>query len=192
MSSSRMLVVAAALAAVVGCDRSPTAPSTVHHFSPSSGPMFDQVGSEARQSVSGHYEFVGINTGNDFKYSLTAIRHADLTVSGEVEERTTFGGRDSLVRSMHGTVTCFVISGNTAFIAGIVDRVVSYAAGQENLVPGAGFRLVVVDNGNGANDPPDMGSNARFGLPASSQAFCNAPFTFNLEPIDHGNIDIHP
>jgi hypothetical protein len=122
---------------------------------------------------------------------LSAIRHADLSVSGEVEERTTFEATGDLVRTMHGTVTCFTIIGNTAFIAGIVDKVESFAPGQENLIPGAGFRLVVVDNGNGG-DPPDAGSNARFGLPASSQQFCENAVPFNLEPIQHGNITVRP
>jgi len=192
MPFSRTLLLVCAAVATLGCDRSATSPTRTRQLTLAGGPAFDDTDGDRTQGVSGHYEFVGINTGNDFTYSLTAIRHVNGTVSGEVDERTTFGGKDNLQREMHGTVTCFTIIGNTAFIAGIVDRVVTYVPGQENLVPGAGFRLNVVDNVNGANDPPDQGSNARFGLPASSRAFCNNPVPFNLEDIDHGNIEIHP
>lgn len=177
--------------ALVACDRTPMMPDPSRIVTPPAA-SFDREASDVMEGATGHYEFVGINTGNDFKYSLSAIRHADGTISGEVEERTTFNETGDLVRDMHGTVTCLTIVGNTAFVAGIVDRVVSYAPGQENLVPGAGFRLVVVDNGNGAKDPPDLGSNARFGLPATSAAFCEHPVPFNLEPIEHGNIEIRP
>jgi hypothetical protein len=179
-----------AIMATASCDSVSKVSAVSRQFQ--AGPAFDQAGADAMQAATGHYEFVGINTNNDFTYSLSAIRHMDGTVSGEVEERTTYFPTDTLVREMHGTVTCFRITGNTAFIAGIVDRVVTYAPGQENLGPGAGFRLVVVDNGNGAHDPPDQGSNARFGLPATSQAFCDNGLPFNLEDIQHGNIEIRP
>lgn len=190
MSSKHAAIVAILMLNLAACERSPIAPAPRRMMPPPVA--FDQEAADAMQSVTGHYEFVGINTGNDFKYSLSAIRHVNGDVSGEVEERTTFNATGDLVRDMHGTVTCFVIAGNTAFIAGIVDRVESFAPGQENLQPGAGFRMVVVDNGNGDDDQQDLGSNARFGLPASSQNFCNNPFTFNLEPIEHGNIVIRP
>jgi hypothetical protein len=190
MSPKYAAVVILATLALAGCERSPMVTGVSRNFSRSGGPTFDVDAEDAddMQAATGHYEFVGVNTLNDFKYSVSAHRHMDGSVSGEVEERTTFSLTGDLVRDMHGTVTCFTIVGNTAFIAGIVDRVVSYAPGQENLVPGAGFRLVVVDNGNGANDPPDQGSNARFGLPATSQAFCDHPSAFNLEDIQHGNV----
>jgi hypothetical protein len=174
------------------CDPASRVSAVSQKPQPDAAPAFDAEGAESMQAVTGHYEFVGTNTNNDFKYSLSAIRHMDGSVSGEVEERTTYSPTGDLVREMHGTVTCFRIAGNTAFVAGIVDRVVSYAPGQENLVPGAGFHLVVTDNGNGAHDPPDQGSNARFGLPATSQAFCDQGVPFNLEDIQHGNIEVRP
>jgi hypothetical protein len=129
------------------------------------------------------------------RYSIAAIRHEDGSVSGEVEERTVYDPTGDFVRSTHGDVTCFSIVGKMAFIAGIVDRVESLAPNQQNLIPGAFFRLVVVDNGNGNDDPPDMGSNMRFGDPTLPQfqnmQYCNfAPF--NLEAIDHGNVTVRP
>jgi hypothetical protein len=174
---------------LTACERNSTAPGDGTRLSAGT-PLLDENGPDEMPAVTGHYEFVGVNTGNDFKYSLSAVRHMDGSVSGEVEERATFNATGDLVRDMHGTVTCFTIVNDTAYIAGIVDRVLSLVPAQKNLGPGDGFRLVVVDNGNGAGDPPDEGSNARFGLPASSAAFCARPVPFNLEPIEHGNVEI--
>jgi hypothetical protein len=142
---------------------------------------------DMKQSVTGHYQFVGINTGNDFKYSVAAIRHEDGSVSGEFEERVTLASTGEFIRQTHGTVTCFEIVGNMARIGGLVDH-----ATDPRFLPGTEFRLVVVDNGKGADDPPDLGSNARFGAPGTAQAFCDAGTQFNLEPVEHGNIEVRP
>jgi hypothetical protein len=142
---------------------------------------------DVMQSVTGHYQFVGINTGNDFTYSLTGIRHEDGSVSGEFEERVVLNSTGEFIRQTHGTVTCFQIVGNTARIGGLVDQ-----ATDPRFLPGTEFRLVVVDNGDGASDPPDLGSNARFGFPGTAQAFCDTGTAFNLEPVEHGNVEVRP
>jgi hypothetical protein len=142
---------------------------------------------DLKQSVTGHYQFVGINTGNDFKYSVAAIRHDDGSVSGEFEERVTLASTGEFIRQTHGTVTCFQIVGNVARIGGLVDN-----ATDPRFLPGTEFRLIVVDNGQGASDPPDLGSNARFGFPGTAQAFCDAGTAFNLEPVQHGNVEVRP
>jgi hypothetical protein len=146
-----------------------------------------ELTADGKQSVTGHYQFVGINTGNDFKYSLSAIRHDDGSVSGEFEERVLLASTGEFIRQTHGTVTCFRIVGNMARIGGLVDH-----ATDPRFLPGTEFRLVVVDNGNGASDPPDLGSNARFGFPGTAQAFCNAGTAFNLEAVQHGNVEVRP
>ena len=201
MPSPRAALVLVAAFALGGCDHTPTSPA--RHATPALAanvdaaeePSLDAALPGSMQSVTGHYEFVGLTTLNDFKYSIAAIRHEDGSVSGEVEERTVFDPTGAFVRSMHGDVKCFSIVGNMAFIAGIVDRVESLAPNQEGLIPGAFFRLVVVDNGNGNDDPPDMGSNVRFGDPRLPQfqdmKYCTfAPF--NLQAIEHGNIIVRP
>jgi hypothetical protein len=194
MSSNRARIAVAATLVLLACDRNPSAPGAELRTPTFSSADLEaaNVDVDARQSVTGHYEFVGVNTGNDFKYSFSAVRHLDGSVSGEVEERTTLDATGELQRTMHGTVTCFTIIGNMAFVAGIVDRVLTFVPGQENLVPGAGFRFVVVDNGNGSEDPADLGSNARFGVPSSSAAFCENGVAFNLTPVEHGNVVVWP
>jgi hypothetical protein len=142
---------------------------------------------DTKQSVTGHYQFVGINTGNDFNYSVAAIRHDDGSGSGEFEERVILASTGEFIRQTHGTVTCFQIVGNIARIGGVVDQ-----ATDPRFLPGTEFRLIVVDNGNGASDPPDLGSNARFGFPGTAQAFCDAGTAFNLEPVQHGNVEVRP
>jgi hypothetical protein len=172
---------------LVACDRNSdppiTAPDTAVHVEVQ--PVSDAADPDVKQAVTGHYQFVGVNTGNDFKYSLSAIRHQDGSVSGEFEERVTFAETGDFIRQTHGTVTCFEIVGNAARIGGLVDN-----ATDPRFLPGTEFRLIVVDNGQGANDPPDKGSNARFGFPGTAEAFCNAGTAFNLEDIDHGNVEI--
>jgi hypothetical protein len=145
------------------------------------------VAADLKQSVTGHYQFVGINTGNDFKYSVAAIRYEDGSVSGEFEERVLLASTGEFIRQTHGTVTCFQIVGNMARVGGLVDQ-----ATDPRFLPGTEFRLVVVDNGEGTSDPPDLGSNARFGIPGTAQAFCDAGTAFNLEPVQHGNVEVRP
>jgi hypothetical protein len=177
--------------ALVGCERNPGATITAPTATPADKSL--NVGevaasnTDAMQSVTGHYQFVGINTGNDFKYSFSAIRHNDGSVSGEFEERVLFASTGEFIRQTHGTVTCFQIVGNAARIGGVVDQ-----ATDPRFLPGTEFRLVVEDNGTGASDPPDRGSNARFGFPGTAEAFCNAGTAFNIEDIQHGNIEVRP
>ena len=139
---------------------------------------------DVKQSVTGFYQFDGDLNGNNFKYAVSAIRHDDGSVSGEFEERV-LDPAGELVRHTHGVVTCFEIVGNIARIGGILDHAVNPLPD-----PIPQFHLIVADNGNGASGARDFGSNARFGLPA--QQFCDAGQAFNLEPIDHGNIEIRP
>ena len=178
--------------ALVGCERNPSAAITAPAAAPGERSLqlseVDAVNNaDEKQSVTGHHQFVGINTGNDFKYSLSAIRHDDGSVSGEFEERVILASTSEFIRQTHGTVTCFQIVGNLARIGGVVDH-----ATDPRFLPGTEFRLIVEDNGNGASDPPDRGSNARFGVPGSAQAFCNAGTAFNLEDVQHGNIEVRP
>jgi hypothetical protein len=195
--SSRVALSLIAAIAIAGCDRAPTSPA--RHMTPPVTRSVDHAADAPitqalpglMQSVTGHYELIGQVTNFDYKYSFSAIRHEDGSVSGEIEERTTDNATGDFLRSMHATVTCFTIIGRMAFLAGIVDRVESEVPGQELLVPGAFFRLNVVDNGNG-DDPPDLGSNVRFGDPRIQPKFCDNLVPFNLEPIQHGNITVRP
>ena len=174
--------------AIIACEGNSDPGTTGPTFAPTA-PTFSAEASTPNgfQSVTGHYQFVGINTGNDFKYSFSAIRHVDGSISGEFEERVVLNSTGDFVRQTHGTVTCLQIVGKMARIGGLVDQ-----ATDPRFLPGTEFRLVVVDNGQGQSGDPDLGSNARFGVPGSARTFCNAGTAFNLEPVEHGNIEVRP
>ena len=141
----------------------------------------------AQDSVTGHAEFVNA-VGNHIRYSLTAIRQRDGSVSGEVEEHAeTAAG--VFVRRGHGTVICFTVNGNIARVAGTIDSI----RGAGVPAPGNAFILTVVDNGEGANDPPDLASTpATVSSLAVAATHCATGIERPLFPIDRGNIQVRP
>jgi hypothetical protein len=141
------------------------------------------------QSVTGHYEYSGSVTGNYFKYSLSAIRHADGSVSGEVEERLTVAATGEFVRRSHGTVTCLTVVGNRARIGFMFDQY----EGEPVLPPDRTHGIItVVDNGEGANAvAPDSAANNPGGVTADrAQLFCDVGFDRPMRAVEHGNIQV--
>src|SRR5262249_18550305 len=124
-------------------------------FVPLSGLQPEAAAQGVEESVTGHVEFVNRNNPANIvlvRYSVNAIRHSDGSVSGEVQgERRNEAGH--LISHGHGTVTCFTLVGNIALIGGKVDR----NEPPLNSVL-TDFRLTVIDNGQGSNDPPDIAS----------------------------------
>ncbi|NUO62596.1 MAG: hypothetical protein HOQ11_16870 [Gemmatimonadaceae bacterium] len=148
-------------------------------------------GNGVDESVTGHYEYFGATTGNYFQYSVSAIRHGDGSVSGEVEERVTIGAPDGgLVRRTHGPVTCMTVVGNRARIAYHIEQ-------YETTVqppPGVDHGIItVVDNGEGANAIPDSAANNPGAVtPARAQLFCDVGFARPFREVEHGNIQVRP
>ena len=107
------------------------------------------------------------------RYSVSAIRHADGTVSGQFEE---FSEQDGGQR-IHATVVCFTVAGNTARLAARLD--------QSNVSFGpVGSYVVwsVIDNGEGRADSPDETTDIFFGgTRAQAEFHCNVGF--NLAPF---------
>lgn len=98
------------------------------------------------ESVTGHVDFVN-PFGNRVTYSLSAIKHADGTVTGEFEVHVEVTASGALLLKSHATITCFtIVAGNIALIGGVIDRRDPPAP------PGIteGF-ITVVDNGQGEN-----------------------------------------
>lgn len=155
-----------------------------------SGPnaAFDRVdaaASGAQQRVTGHATILLPSFGNaEEKYSSNAIRHADGTVSGQFELKS---AQDGGLR-IHGDVVCFTIVGNRARIAGRVDQ------SNTTLVPEGTYVVwTVVDNGEGAKDPPDQTSDF-FGPFSEAAATAHCAIGFNLAPflpVLHGNLQVH-
>jgi hypothetical protein len=194
---SNTLTTSLLLAAVVltGCERTPA--SDVAAPVPSSTNRADVVADDpaageegVEQSVTGHYEYGGFVTGNYFKYSVSAIRHADGSVSGEVEEHLTDIATGDFVRRSHGTVTCMNVTGNRARIGFVLD---SYE-GTPVLPEGVDHGIIsVVDNGEGGNAIPDSASNNPGGVTAAqAQGFCDRGAVRPLREVEHGNIQVRP
>ena len=116
-------------------------------------------------------------------FSFTALKDADGTVQGQYELFSRVSGT-----RIHGDVLCLSVVGNHVWVGGSQDQSsnpVGFPAGLEN-----GFQAV--DNGQGANDPPDQLSLMFVdGAPGFAQAYCDAQADAPpLNPIEEGNIQV--
>jgi len=151
---------------------------------------FDRVGAAAsgvQQEVTGHANILLPFFANaEEKYSNSAIRHADGSVSGEFELKSNqvAGGL-----RIHGDVVCFTIIGNTARLAGLVEQ------SDTPLAPeGTYFVWTIVDNGEGQNDPPDLTSDFVGPFPSAAAAAFHCATGFNVAPfypVESGNLQVH-
>ena len=92
--------------------------------------------------------------------------------------------------SFHVDVTCMLVIGNTARIAGIISKRSDPLLVREGTVS----YFWMVDNGAGPDAPPDVVSTARTNdVPEAMADFCGNGFT-NLPPNDvvHGNVRVRP
>jgi hypothetical protein len=143
-------------------------------------PLFAAGG--ATQQVTGHANVFLPLFQAEQKYSNSAVRHADGSVSGEFELKSE---QDGGVR-VHGNVICFTIVGNRARMGGIVEQ------SSEPAFVGLHVVWTVVDNGEGKNDPPDQTSDFFVVPPAIAQAHCATGFNLPLLPVLGGNLQVHP
>jgi hypothetical protein len=142
-------------------------------------------GASSVESVTGHAEFV-TPSGFRFRYSVSAIRHKDGSVSGEFENHIDNATTGEFILRAHVAIVCFTVTGNIARIGGIIER-------QEGgvSIPGAEGFITVVDNGEGANDVPDLASPPGV-APGSAFIHCTTGLDRPLFPIEHGNIQVRP
>ena len=150
--------------------------------------LVGEVGAQSLQdSVTGHAEFVNI-PGNHVRFSLSAVRHADGRVSGELQSHVETAAGEFL-RNVHGTVICFTVNGNIARVGGIVDKL----TGIPLVPPGPEFFMTIIDNGEGNKEPPDLASNARGGPTGSAVTHCTTGITpVPVFPVDRGNLQVRP
>jgi hypothetical protein len=152
----------------------------------SSGARSPFASAGAEPAVTGHADFTRGTTR--YRYSINAIVHSDLTVSGEFEEHIDLPS--GVTQMAHATVTCVTVEpdGRTARLGGVIDRT-------ENIVLPPGFVegfLTVRDNGEGADDPPDQASVSGIGVAGTAEIHCTTGFNRNPGPIEHGNIQVRP
>jgi hypothetical protein len=120
--------------------------------------------------------------GEQRTFTLTDRLYSDGTAAGELQLDNRAQGR-----KFHMTLDCLVVSGNKAWASGTVDRsTIASDVGTE-------WDVEVVDNGEGANAPPDRISLVSIFSP--TQLPCTNPavqaildtLTF---PIESGNIQV--
>ena len=106
------------------------------------------------------------------RYSVSAIRQSDGSVSGEFEE---YSGQEGGQR-IHAKVYCFTVTGSSARLAARIDQTnVSFGPVGSYVV------WSVIDNGEGAHSPPDETTDIFFnGTQAQADTHCRTGF--NLAP----------
>jgi hypothetical protein len=150
-----------------------------------SGGVFAVAAQGIHESAIGHAEFVNPATGNRTRYSVSAIRHQDGTVSGEFEIHA-FGPTGAFLLESHVAITGMTITGNIARIGGVVTE----TRGAGAPVGTEGF-ITIVDNGETVNDPPDLASPAGVG-PGTATAHCTTGLMRPMFPMERGNIQVRP
>ena len=129
-------------------------------------------------------------TGDDelTTFSYSAVARADGTAQGEYEYH--FRAADFFI---HGTVTCATVSGNAGWVGGVIDSIVSADPADQSLV-GTEIWWRVVDNGEGANRPPDQTTSLLFavqGLPITAASWCRDQNVRGvLRDVLNGNIQV--
>jgi hypothetical protein len=136
--------------------------------------QLERVAVEAGRQVTGSATILLPNFGNALeRYSVSALRHPDGSVTGEFEE---YSGQEGGQR-IHAQVVCFTVTGNSARLAARID--------QTNVWFGpVGSYVVwsVIDNGEGVKSTPDQTTDIFFGGTAA-QADFQCRTGYNLAPF---------
>ena len=124
-------------------------------------------------------EAVGLPTGCDANFSLTAVERANGSVQGQWQD--TFAGG---LEGIHVAVDCVNVVENGAVIGGVITH--GFIGG----VDVSGLRAVtaVVDNGTSANDPPDQLSFSSIDIRATCDQL--APADLPLFNLTHGQVKV--
>lgn len=128
---------------------------------------------------SGHFEILPDGVWRTF--SFAALEGADGSTSGTFHVRTHVPGGGAKVG---GTVSCFTVVGNEAWVAGVITK----AENPANVGVAVGWH--VIDNGEGAGSPPDQ--TTRQWRQVDPAAYCaDMPTSQELFDVEAGNIQIH-
>lgn len=175
----RFIALAASVLAVASCADQPQLPAAPGEVRLSAAPGSNGV----VQSISGNAD---INAPEGLRrMEINARKTADGTVSGKFYLKQRWGDENTY----EADVVCFTIVGNRAYVGGVLTRV--------NGEPYDGhfsYRVVMVDNGEGADAAPDQSSQAlSFQQPGQPQLFCNnASLVLPMHDLIRGNLTIRP
>ena len=114
--------------------------------------------------------------------------NAKITTDGSADGWFTYRDvEDGTPFSADGPVTCLTVIGRDAWIGGVIRK------SNDPSVEGLGAWWHVTDNGEGANDPPDVTTFLGIGSLAATQAFCDTHPAYRFPfAIDGGNIQVAP
>jgi hypothetical protein len=159
---------------VIACD-SPTPMPTELKVPTTERAVGQGNGVQHRVSVGSH-DFTP--PGVDANFSLIAIQHRDGSVTGQWSDQ--FGHGNG---GYHIAVDCLAVTGNQAWISGILTQ------GPDAFI-GRRFATRVADNGTSANDPPDQISFSIGPFPIAPAFDCHTRPPFPLFPLDGGEVKV--
>jgi hypothetical protein len=178
--TSRFIALAASVLAIAGCADHPQLPAASQEVLLSAAPGSNGVA----QSISGNAD-IEVPQGLR-RMVINARKSADGTVSGKFVIRQEWTDGNTL----EADVICFTIVDNRAYVGAVLTAM--------NGVPYDGYfslRMVMVDNGEGANAAPDQSSQAATTTQQAGQPqlFCsNASLVLPLHDVVRGNLAIRP
>ena len=118
-------------------------------------------------SANGDYGFGGQAAGSTFEigpFTWNVQVKADGSVKGHFDYTQV---RDGVALSASGPLTCAFIEGDHVWVGGVI------AASSRASLVGLDMWFQAQDNGEGANDPPDMSSTLGAGGPGTAQQYCD-------------------
>ena len=186
--SSRIGALAVCSAIVLaGCDGARSAAPTIGAEDAAGAPAFAS-GAVAVLTGSGHHLRADATGEEETKFSFTAVRHADGSVSGHYQYDFRLRGF-----SVKGKVTCVSTDGVQAWVGGTVDQVITDNPDFESLL-GLEMWWRSIDSGEGAAAAPDLTSGVGFelaGNPTTAARWCaDRPPVLPLRAVEHGNIQL--
>jgi hypothetical protein len=170
---SRVPVVFATIALCLACTERSIAPTALV-----AGPVSlanVSNGIVHRASGGGQLDVSIFNIPNE-QYGFTALLDAAGNAKGQVHAN--FSDPDV---TFHAEVDCLAVQGNAAWIGAVV------TSENSEFPVGTHFAFKVIDNGEGAQDPPDEMSYWFFTPPRTCNFFFFQPGTFQWA---HGNIQV--
>ena len=168
----RFTIVLLAAGAFLACTEAPTGAADVD------SPLFSTAG-QSGPSASGHTNLTiegGLQT-----FSFNARQKKDGTVTGTLQVKSR--GQNTTV---HGNIDCLTVSGNQAFLNGVVTK--ANADNPFNIAPDDRLYFGVEDNGEGAGAPADAWTDV---FVFGSDATCLDP-GLALIANEGGNIQVKP
>jgi hypothetical protein len=176
---------AAALALAISLVSCTDDPSTDLATAPA--PSFAE-GGVTRVTGTGTHVRAGTEGEELTTFAFSAVRKADGTATGQWEYRFRVAGF-----RVHGRVTCLSVSGNQAWIGGVVEKVVTDDPAFESLL-GLEMWWRSIDNGEGLDAPADITTGLGFGFPGvpiTAESWCrDQPLSLIAREVATGNIQI--